>query len=452
MAAFLGDGFRRGGRQRIHALALIHAVAAVAASQDFLDEWLENFGHDAYEYPAWISQKMAGCDCKVDLAGGRSVQCHDEGTYVDWRLAIFKDDNELTWCIAKQFLLEHMPEFDLHYLPGPVSVQGTSMLDDNIAFTLMALNMSALSPRPPLPVLLSYLLPYASYHEARSNWRPIFFAKYAQVSSGLRRSRDVVDALISGGPGGQPTLMNWTKYAWKSFAGKTPSNSYELGPFSSGTAPPVIAPFDFLAYGYGSCTAWSTFLTSALKAVGVPARQVGSPCWNTGDFKGLATENPNVTLCWHGGKAGGPHGGGYLWNHNWVEYWDNEEHQWKFLDVATSSSKETTWFCGTYSEKTGCDCSMNAGQASQDHDIFAVTWSPVGDSPLLNGGPVLDTAQGLKLSSGQAVSPLVWSPRLTSPIGQPLKDVGLRLVNRTEFYRCKKADVSLEQEYIMRLV
>ena len=53
------------------------------------------------------------------------------------------------------------------------------------------------------------------------------------------------------------------------------------------------------------------------------------------------------------------------------------------------------------------------------------------------GGPVLSVA-GKTLTDGKTpLTPLVWAPRLTSPLGQPMKDVGLRVVNRTEFYRCK---------------
>ena len=57
-------------------------------------------------------------------------------------------------------------------------------------------------------------------------------------------------------------------------------------------------------------------------------------------------------------------------------------------------------------------------------------------SSSIEGGEILDV-RNLQLSSGEHVSPLVWSPILTSPIGEPLKDVGLRIVNRTDFYRCK---------------
>mmetsp|Transcript_34628 Transcript_34628/g.77412 ORF Transcript_34628/g.77412 Transcript_34628/m.77412 type:complete len:234 (+) Transcript_34628:639-1340(+) len=227
--------------------------------------------------------------------------------------------------------------------------------------------------------------------------------------------------------------MNWTRFQWKDYPGRL-DNRLELGPFASGSTPPVVAPFDFAAYGYGSCTGWATFLTSALRAVGVPARQVGSPCWNTAIFAGPATENPNVSQCWAAGVNGGPAGGTYLNNHNWVEYWDNQARVWHFVDVSVDVVSQDTWFCGNYS--TGCECSSNAGKATIDHPVFSVTWSNVGDEVEIDGGEVLDAAD-LTLTSGESVSPLVWSPRLASPLGLPVKNVGLRIVNRTEFYRCK---------------
>ena len=44
--------------------------------------------------------------------------------------------------------------------------------------------------------------------------------------------------------------------------------------WASSTAPPMVAPFDFLAHGWGSCTAWATMITYIARALGVPARQV----------------------------------------------------------------------------------------------------------------------------------------------------------------------------------
>ena len=58
---------------------------------------------------------------------------------------------------------------------------------------------------------------------------------------------------------------------------------------------------------------------------------------NGGDFAGLVGDNPNVTACWAGGD-GQTQGGGYLWNHNWVEFWDDVEGDWAFINVPPSSS------------------------------------------------------------------------------------------------------------------
>lgn len=397
-------------------------------SQQWKD-WLKEFGHDSFRYPGWIREQMQGCSCH--LADEVQVICLERLSGERFPQATPK---ELSWCSARQYLLSHMPSFDLQFLLGAVSVEGTSMLDDNLAFALMAWNASSLWPRPPLEVVYPYFLPYASYHEARTNWRPPFFAKFFRLVEGLKTSQEVVDALITE----NVRLMNWTAFRWPGYSGKS-IGSYELGPFASGSTPPVVAPADFLTYGYGSCTAWAKFLANALRSVGVPAREVGSPCWNTGIFAGLATQNPNVSQCWHGGTRE-VSGGQYLNNHNWVEYWDNVQQTWRFLDVATSSSSEDTWFCKKYQQ--GCDCSSSAGSAMQDHDILAPTWSVSGDESI-HGGPIVDVGSSLRLSTGEAVSPLVWSPHLTSPLGLPLKDVGLRVVNRTDFYRCHGRTLSV---------
>ena len=77
----------------------------------------------------------------------------------------------------------------------------------------------------------------------------------------------------------------------------------------------------------------------------------------------------------------------------------------------------------------------------RDHEIFAITWSDPheeeDDASSIDGGPVLDV-KDLKLSNGESVSPLVWSPKLSSPLGTALKNIGLRVVNRTDFYRCRE--------------
>ena len=96
--------------------------------------------------------------------------------------------------------------------------------------------------------------------------------------------------------------------------------------------------------------------------------------------------------------------------------------------------------------------------SGKDHEILSVTWVKAGEQdPGSNTGPstvptvtgsvtsstggsdgntVIDVAD-LTLTTGEHVTPLVWSPFLTSPLGTDLShDGSLRVVNRTDFYRC----------------
>ena len=186
------------------------------------------------------------------------------------------------------------------------------------------------------------------------------------------------------------------------------------------------------------------------RSVGIPARQAGTPCWNSQfmgrDFRGLAINNKNVSLCWNAGinSKTGKVGGEFLNNHNWVEYWDDKSNEWVFQNVPPTTASPDTQLC-SYNKTTGCDYNPSTGckaitggpgAAARDHEIFAVTWSLATDMGT-DGGEVIDV-KDLKLSSGESVSPLVWSPKLTSPTGIALKNVGLRVVNRTDFYRCKE--------------
>jgi len=140
---------------------------------------------------------------------------------------------------------------------------------------------------------------------------------------------------------------------------------------------------------------------------------------------------------------------------------------WSIVNVPPSTKVPNDGLCGTFNESEGCgfdpqapaghECdSVNGGPgaAMRDHEIFAVTWADPSDEPgqplgeasatvalagapsRVEGGPVIDVKH-LRLSNGQPGSPLVWSPSLSSPLGKPLRNVGLRLVNRTEAYRCK---------------
>eukprot|EP00935_MAST-01C_sp_MAST-1C-sp1_P002283 g2283.t1 len=428
--------------------------------------WLQSFGHDDFEYPEWVADQKHSCNCTGILSTPECYETTATGdvSQVDWRGA-----TELTWCVAKQWLLEHMPSFDKvseiqahcvahtiyflddfchqYFLPPSVTITGASMFDDNIAFALMAddATKSTYGANIPLAHKLAYVLPYATYHESRVNWRPLFFAKYFKPVADAATTAEAIKILTSP-PFHSGLHVSWSNATWAGEPGdRSVQNDVVWG---SSTSPPVISPFDWAAYGYASCTGWAAFLTYMARAVGIPARPVGTPCWNADEFAGLAKDNPNVSKCWHGGNGTRSHNGGrYLFNHNWLEFYDDINKTWVFVNVPDTPTPDTglcsfdrTTGCN-YDSKGGSGCSKvtsGPGNAGQDHEIFAPTWSSPGESTSeVDGGTVVDV-KDLRLTSGEAVSPLVWSPSLASVAGEALKDDGLRVVNRSDFYRCKE--------------
>ena len=94
------------------------------------------------------------------------------------------------------------------------------MFEDNIAFALMADNASTFSQPVPLAVKLSYGLPYASYHESRVNWRPLFFAKFFQLVVGTTSTQEAMAHLVA-----PNVFLNWTSNIWDSHpAGRSSSS------------------------------------------------------------------------------------------------------------------------------------------------------------------------------------------------------------------------------------
>jgi len=327
-------------------------------------------------------------------------------------------------------------------MPPSVSIDGGSMFDDNIAFAMMADASNTWSQDIPLNIRLSYILPYATYQESRQNWRPLFFAKFYQLIEGATSAEEAFEMLVA------PNLfLNWTAHVWDSRPTTIHETDYNIQ-WSSSTSPPIIDPFSFVAYGYSSCTGWATMLTYVARSVGIPARQSGTPCWNSVfegvDYRGTAANNANVTKCWHAGlNSQNVNKGGinsYLNNHNWCEIWQNDGTWAWHNDPPTSKSPNSASLCNYvkghgcgWTAKDGCSkVTGGPGAAMKDHEIFSVTWSDVGSDPKVEGGEVVDAA-------GFKWSPLVWAPGHVAPNGDVMfKSGGLRMVNRTEHYRCKE--------------
>ena len=109
---------------------------------------------------------------------------------------------------------------------------------------------------------------------------------------------------------------------------------------------PNQSPQESARIGYASCSGLSIILVDACRAVGIPARVVGTPLWTDGSG-----------------------------NHTWAEVWDR---QWYFVGAAEPGPLDQTWFA---------DNAAAADDAKPLNRIYAATFDP--DAP---------------------VFPLVWAP------------------------------------------
>jgi pimeloyl-ACP methyl ester carboxylesterase len=170
-----------------------------------------------------------------------------------------------------QFLIEHMPEQDLRTLTA-------QFLLDNLALAYRAKEEFPWGKRIPVEVFLNDVLPYASVTERRDSWRKKLFELCGPLV------KDCATPAAAGQVLNQKLfpLVN-VKY---STARKRPDQS----------------PLETIESGIATCTGLSILLVDACRAVGVPARVVGTPMWAN--------------------KRG---------NHTWVEIWDGH---WHFTGAA----------------------------------------------------------------------------------------------------------------------
>ena len=72
--------------------------------------------------------------------------------------------------------------------------------------------------------------------------------------------------------------------------------------------------------------------------------------------------------------------------------------------------------------------------------MFAVTWARAEGGAEEEGGPIIDVSGRTLTDGATPLTPLVWASQLASPAGVPLP--GLRVVNRTDHYRCKSTGIA----------
>jgi hypothetical protein len=213
---------------------------------------------------------------------------------------------------ALAFLLANMPEIDVKSLPK-------ELLLENVAYACKARTEAAWAASIPDDVFLNAVLPYASVNEQRESWRKDFYDRFHPWVADCKT------------PGEAALVLN-----------KRLFKELNVRYHPTERPKPDQSPSESIACGYASCTGLSILLIDACRAVGVPARFVGTPEWTTGK-----------------GDANGNHAG----NHSWVEVWDGS--QWRVLGASEVSALDKTWFMANASK---------ADPTREVHRIYATSF------------------------------------------------------------------------------
>ena len=209
---------------------------------------------------------------------------------------------------ALAFLVAHMPPHDLKALSAEFLVSNVRLACE----TREAVPWGSVLPEA---VFLNGVVPYASLNERRDDWRADFRERFLPAVKACRSPGEAAIKL-------NPEVYKQLNVRYH--ATKRPK--------------PDQSPYESAAAGYASCTGLSILLVDACRAVGVPARTVGTPMWTN--------------------KRG---------NHTWVEVWDKGD--WHFLGAAESRKLDDGWFIAA------------AAAADPDdprHWIYASSWAATG--------------------------------------------------------------------------
>ena len=209
---------------------------------------------------------------------------------------------------AAKFLVEHMPAKDRESLTA-------DFLTTNLDLAFKARAEFPWAKEVPEEIFLNDVLPYAVFDETRDPWRADFLEKARPLVKDAKTASEAAQAL--------------NREFFKLI------NVH----YNTGRKAPNQSPKESMESGRATCTGLSIILVDACRAVGIPARAVGTPLW--------ANERGN---------------------HTWVEIWDGG---WHFTGADEYDAKGLNrgWFTG------------DAAQAKAEvprHAIYATSWKNEG--------------------------------------------------------------------------
>ena len=200
---------------------------------------------------------------------------------------------------AARFLVDNMPPHDRETL-------STGFLVDNLNLAFNARTNFPWASQVPEDIFFNDVLPYAVFDETREYWRGDLLAKSREIVKGATTATEAAQAL--------------NRQLFKLI------NVH----YNTGRKRPNQSPSESIQMGKATCTGLSIILVDACRAVGIPARAVGTPLWTN--------------------ERG---------NHTWTEIWDGD---WHFTgaDEPDPAGLDRGWFVG------------DAAQARADVPRFAI--------------------------------------------------------------------------------
>lgn len=207
---------------------------------------------------------------------------------------------------AAKFLVENMPDKDRQTL-------SEAFLTENLNLALKARSEFPWAKNVPVEIFYNDVLPYAVFDEPRDPWRADFYEKASKIvkDANAKTATEAAQAL--------------NKEMFKLI------NVH----YNTGRKRPNQSPRQSIELSKATCTGLAIILVDACRAVGVPARGVGTPVWTN--------------------ERG---------NHTWAEVWDGD---WHFTgaDEYDANGLDRGWFVG------------DAAQARVDsprYSIYATSW------------------------------------------------------------------------------
>jgi hypothetical protein len=243
---------------------------------------------------------------------------------------------------AARFLVDHMPAGDRDAL-------GAGFLTENLDLALKARDAFAWAKQVPDEIFLNDVLPYAVFDEPRDPWRAEFFEKASPLVKNAKNITEAVQALNKE----FFKLVNTHYHTGRKRTNQSPKESMEQGK--------------------ATCTGLSILLVDTCRAVGIPARAVGTPMWTNG--RG---------------------------NHTWIEIWDGD---WHFTGADEYDAKGLNrgWFTGD---------AAKADASKPENAIYATSWRKNGLSFPLVWAPGNTSVAAVDVTARYASKPVAAKPTL----------------------------------------